>query len=629
MKTTAGALLVLCFAPHEVLAQGAIKPGSLAKAAVVQQPTPTRTPTPVNIGNFVWDDLDGDGRQDAGEPGLAGVTVQLWNPAKSQMIASAVTNGSGIYSVVAPQPGSYRIRVVLPGASDSFSPKDADADDTKDSDVNPSGPDTGFTDVFNIASNVISTTIWDAGIRVFRTPTPTRTPTPVNIGNFVWDDLDGDGRQDAGEPGLAGVTVQLWNPAKSQMIASAVTNGSGIYSVVAPLPGSYRIRVVLPGANDSFSPKDADADDTKDSDVNPSGPDLGFTDVFNIASNVISTTIFDAGIRVFRTPTPTRTPTPVNIGNFVWDDLDGDGRQDAGEPGLAGVTVQLWNPAKSQMIASAVTNGSGIYSVVAPLPGSYRIRVVLPGASDSFSPKDADADDTKDSDVNPLRPRPRLHRRLQYRLERHQHHDLGRRDPRLPHTHAHAHAHAGQYRQLRVGRPRRRRQAGRRRARSCGRHGPALEPRQSQMIASAVTNGSGIYPARPCPALPHPRRPARRQRLLQPQGRRRRRHEGQRRQPLRPRPRLHRRLQYRLERHQHHDLGRRDPTGESPEPRTAPKGRRLCALPPESSAGPDSYPESGPLTRRFVVPTSRSRGPRRGRSSRPTSCRARGRARSR
>ncbi len=371
---------------------------------VFRAPTPTRTPTPVNIGNFVWDDLDGDGRQDAGEPGLAGVTVQLWNPAKSQMIASAVTNGSGIYSVVAPLPGSYRIRVVLPGASDSFSPKDADADDTKDSDVNPSGPDTGFTDVFNIASNVISTTIFDAGIRVFRAPTPTRTPTPVNIGNLVWDDLDGDGRQDAGEPGLAGVTVQLWNPAKSQMIASAVTNGSGIYSVVAPLPGSYRIRVVLPGASDSFSPKDADADDTKDSDVNPSGPDTGFTDVFNIASNVISTTIFDAGIRVFRTPTPTRTPTPVNIGNFVWDDLDGDGRQDAGEPGLAGVTVQLWNPAKSQMIASAVTNGSGIYSVVAPLPGSYRIRVVLPGASDSFSPKDADADDTKDSDVNPSGP---------------------------------------------------------------------------------------------------------------------------------------------------------------------------------------------------------------------------------
>ena len=29
------------------------------------------------IGDFVWLDLDGDGVQDAGEPGLGGVTVEL------------------------------------------------------------------------------------------------------------------------------------------------------------------------------------------------------------------------------------------------------------------------------------------------------------------------------------------------------------------------------------------------------------------------------------------------------------------------------------------------------------------------------------------------------------------------
>ena len=53
---------------------------------------------------------------------------------------------------------------------------------------------------------------------MFRTPTPTRTPTPINVGNFVWDDLDQDGRQDAGEPGLAGIVVQLWNGTKTQII---------------------------------------------------------------------------------------------------------------------------------------------------------------------------------------------------------------------------------------------------------------------------------------------------------------------------------------------------------------------------------------------------------------------------
>ncbi|MDX2161756.1 MAG: SdrD B-like domain-containing protein [bacterium] len=364
--------------------------------------TPTRTPTPVNLGNFVWDDLDQDGRQDAGEPGLAGVTVQVWNTAMSQMIDEATTNASGNYTVTVPLPGDYRIRVVLPGASDQFSPKNqAGGDDSDDSDINPSGGNAGFTDVISIASNVISITNIDAGIIKFRTATPTRTPTPVNLGNFVWDDLDQDGRQDAGEPGLAGVTVQVWNAAMSQMIDEATTNASGNYTVTVPLPGDYRIRVVLPGVGDQFSPKNqAGGDDSDDSDINAAGGAFGFTDVFTIASNVISITNIDAGIIKFRTATPTRTPTPINLGNFVWFDMNENGIQDVGEPGLQGVTVQLWNAAKTQLIDDAVTSASGNYTVVAPLPGNYRIRVLLPNAGDSFTLKNQGGDDSDDSDIN-------------------------------------------------------------------------------------------------------------------------------------------------------------------------------------------------------------------------------------
>jgi len=69
-----------------------------------------------------------------------------------------------------------------------------------------------------------------------------------------------------------------------------------------------------------------------------------------LVSLVAMTTLVSAEqprqIIILSSATPTRTPTPVNIGNFVWDDLDQDGRQDAGEPGLSGVVVQLWNSAK-------------------------------------------------------------------------------------------------------------------------------------------------------------------------------------------------------------------------------------------------------------------------------------------
>jgi hypothetical protein len=230
------------------------------------------------------------------------------------------------------------------------------------------------------------------------TPTPTRTPTPISIGNFVWDDRDHDGRQDTGEPGLAGVTVQLWNSTKTVLIDSTLTNASGLYTVHAPAAGNYRIRVVLPGFLDYFSPKDqAGGDDQLDSDINPTGTSLGFTDIFNLTSNIISTTIYDAGIVVYRPPTPTRTPTPISIGNLVWHDLNGDGVQTAGEPGVAAVTVQLWNEAITVMLDTTITNASGIYQLRAPTPGTYRVRVVL-AQGGSFTLRDQ-GDDSLDSDI--------------------------------------------------------------------------------------------------------------------------------------------------------------------------------------------------------------------------------------
>lgn len=303
-------LLALAF----ILILAALAPRGDAQAQVIIIPTHTRTPTPINVGNFVWDDLDQDGRQDAGEPGLAGITVQLWNTDRTQLFDSAVTNASGSYTLTAPTPGDYRVRVVLPSGG-AFSPKDgASGDDQKDSDVNPSGALLGFTDVYTFASNLISITTIDAGIIVFRTPTPTRTPTPINIGNFVWHDLNSNGIQDAGEPGVGGVAVQLWNADRTQLIDSTVTNANGTYYLIAPLPGDYRVRVIRP-AGASFSPKDQGGDDTRDSDINTNiiSSNFGFTDVRTIASNVISISSIDAGLTgTFATPTfsATASPTP-------------------------------------------------------------------------------------------------------------------------------------------------------------------------------------------------------------------------------------------------------------------------------------------------------------------------------
>lgn len=333
--------------------------------------------TPINVGNLVWNDLDADGIRDGNEPGLGSVTVQLWNDARTQLLDSAVTSATGSYALQAPGPGNYRVRVVLPLISDTFSPKDAAPDDTTDSDINPSGSFLGFTDTYVFLSNLISITTIDAGI----------VRAPIALGDRVWNDVDADGIQDGGEPGIAGTTVELWNDAKTLTLRSTTTDANGNYQLQAPGPGNYRIRVVK-ASQDSYAPKDAGASDLLDSDINPAGADVGYTDVLAVAT--ASSTI-DGGI----------VRLPINVGNLVWNDADRDGVQDAGEPGLAAVTVQLWNSSRTQLLDSTTTSATGNYALQAPGPGDYRMRVVLPTVQDAFSPKDSPPSDLTDSDINP------------------------------------------------------------------------------------------------------------------------------------------------------------------------------------------------------------------------------------
>src|SRR5262249_6586308 len=53
-------------------------------------------------------------------------------------------------------------------------------------------------------------------------------PAPLEIGNRVWEDLDKNGRQDPGENVFPGVTVSLYDQART-LITSTVTNAQGEY----------------------------------------------------------------------------------------------------------------------------------------------------------------------------------------------------------------------------------------------------------------------------------------------------------------------------------------------------------------------------------------------------------------
>lgn len=73
---------------------------TLQKASGVGDIEPLCATAPIEIGNYVWEDTNGDGVQDASEPPLSGITVKLYNMninGGSSLIAVTTTAKDGTY----------------------------------------------------------------------------------------------------------------------------------------------------------------------------------------------------------------------------------------------------------------------------------------------------------------------------------------------------------------------------------------------------------------------------------------------------------------------------------------------------------------------------------------------------
>ena len=146
-----------------------------------------------HIGDRVWNDLDMDGIQERGEPGITGVTVKLYDNA-GNYLKKTVTNKDGYYNFAVSKGCTYKLKFVLPDGY-VFSPKNQGSNDYLDSDARLNGR-TG--DIY-IKYGIFYKN-WDAGM--YQT---------AGLGNYVWNDVNNDGVQDENEPGISGVEVQLFD----------------------------------------------------------------------------------------------------------------------------------------------------------------------------------------------------------------------------------------------------------------------------------------------------------------------------------------------------------------------------------------------------------------------------------
>ena len=104
------------------------------------------------------------------------------------------------------------------------------------------------------------------------TPSPTTTatatatlmPGKASIGDYVWNDLNQNGIQEDGEPGLANVRMQLYARNASgglTPLGDTFTDGNGLYRFFNLTPGEqYRVRVYRPDGY-LFTVPDTGSDD--------------------------------------------------------------------------------------------------------------------------------------------------------------------------------------------------------------------------------------------------------------------------------------------------------------------------------------------------------------------------------
>jgi SdrD B-like domain len=302
--------------------------------------------------------LVSDGIQDASEPGVSGVVVSLKNNL-GKIVATTITDANGYYLFTEVVPATYSIQFNAPLGS-VFTSTNGAINDPTNSDANIN---TGITPTFTVNGGDNLTYI-DAGIIL-------QNMYKASLGDFVWNDLNQNGIQDAGEPGIPNVTVNLLNAAGTSILSTTTTDAFGNYGFSGLDSIGYVLEFLTPAGFTRTLQHSFGSATANNSDANAT---TGRTNVVTLIAGERNPTI-DAG---FYESFPLGN---LKLGDKVWLDDNKNGIQDANEIGVPAVTVNLYQNGvdgiagsnDDVLIASTVTNLTGHY-IFANLDASYSIE---------------------------------------------------------------------------------------------------------------------------------------------------------------------------------------------------------------------------------------------------------------
>jgi methionine-rich copper-binding protein CopC/protocatechuate 3,4-dioxygenase beta subunit len=267
-----------------------------------------------NLSGQVYNDLNGDGSNDGGtDPGLAGWTVNVHDLA-GNLIATTTSDSNGNYSFTALPVHVYIITEVNQAGWTQTQP------------VNPN---------------------------YYQTTATSGDHPGLDFGNFqqvtvsgnIYNDLNGNGQQNTGEPALKNWTVDVVD-SHGNIVASATSDAHGNYTITGVGPGTFTLQ-----------------EDVKTGWVitQPTNPTYY---QFTTQSGTNKTGLAFGNFQL------------VTVSGSIYNDIDGNGQKTGNEPGLAGWTVNL-EDSHGTILATETTDASGNYSFTNVGPGSYQVAQVV------------------------------------------------------------------------------------------------------------------------------------------------------------------------------------------------------------------------------------------------------------
>jgi hypothetical protein len=177
---------------------------------------------------------------------------------------------------------------------------------------------------------------------------------PTIISGTIWDDYNGNGVMEPGEPGLAGVILSLLDEFGSPTaIPNATTDADGYYEFTGLTAGNYYVVYELPSGYTVTNDLDG-VDGSNSMFVTVTGG---------------QTTSANVGMMI---------PPPPVVSGIIWEDTDGDGIIGISETRLSGITVSLLDEAGVPTGLTATSDVDGIYTFNLPSAGNYKISYTVP-----------------------------------------------------------------------------------------------------------------------------------------------------------------------------------------------------------------------------------------------------------